>query len=693
MRQERRTIDSLASERYILATSRPLSPANKSELANIIGPSLRGVEDIFGLGDLEGLLRKYPEILKTHLKLWLSDAAVLDAIVHAASEAFNKITKEEIEAKVRVYVVNPSFYEANDVLSKQNVVIISGPPGVGKTTLAETLAFTYIRDGWELVAIRNLEDGFSKISDLRKQIFFFDDFLGKIALDKHALAHTDSEFSRFTRRIARSPNARFVLTTRAYIFEEARRVSEYFADERLDISKYILDVGKYTRRIKARILYNHLLVAKTPPSHFAALLKGDFLPKIVDHKHYNPRIIEFMTDFAHLTNVKSEVYPREFLNALDHPVMIWDIAFRNHISKACQHLLICLFFLNEGSAGFAELEQAYEAVHPQLSQKYGDPFSVKDFEEALKILEGGFISISQANIKFVNPSLSDYLNRYLNNVSLISELARTSSSTGWARSVWRHTAAHKFSHAQRVHIANIFEEYVPRLLATPIIGTREEGGFIYRRPVGISITDRIKMLLEWYEFSKNISFWDAIIILAKNEDDFDSWRDGAELVELVSKIRDGGYYEDFPDVDALLQLLENGTVRMIEGGLSSDDMETIANSIDENRRLLSDRVVEAMHDAIVGEIDNFRSVARDLDSVSSLEDYASTLERLGQNMGVYAKKLERIASIVEDRRFELEEETPESSSPSVGKPVELRRENFDDVALRNLFSSLLTREN
>ncbi|KAK0329903.1 hypothetical protein LTR94_034883, partial [Friedmanniomyces endolithicus] len=106
----------------------------------------------------------------------------------------------------------------------------------------------------------------------------------------------DSDLARFIKRVRSSANARFILTTRAYILEEARRVSEYLADQRLDVSKYILDVGIYTRRIRARILYNHLLVAETPPEHIRALIESGKLADIVDHKNYNPRVIEWMTD-------------------------------------------------------------------------------------------------------------------------------------------------------------------------------------------------------------------------------------------------------------------------------------------------------------------------------------------------------------------------------------------------------------
>ena len=94
-----------------------------------------------------------------------------------------------------------------------------------------------------------------------------------------------------------SANARFILTTRAYILEEARRVSEYLADQRLDVSKYILDFGIYTRRIRARILYNHLLVAETLLAHIGALIerrlrRGSSLFRHVDHRSRLPKAMK-----------------------------------------------------------------------------------------------------------------------------------------------------------------------------------------------------------------------------------------------------------------------------------------------------------------------------------------------------------------------------------------------------------------
>jgi hypothetical protein len=101
-----------------------------------------------------------------------------------------------------------------------------------------------------LVTMRSLEDGLFSIDEMTKQIFFFDDFLGKTVFDRGALSYKDSDLARFIRRIRNSPNARFVLTTRACIFEEARaNFSEHLRDQRLNITNYVLDVRVYTDRV------------------------------------------------------------------------------------------------------------------------------------------------------------------------------------------------------------------------------------------------------------------------------------------------------------------------------------------------------------------------------------------------------------------------------------------------------------
>ncbi len=86
MKSERTAIDGLAPSRYILVTSASLTPKNKAALAEIVGPVLQGPGDIFGPGDLNALLRKYPEIEKAHQKLWAQSTPVLKTVIKEAFE-------------------------------------------------------------------------------------------------------------------------------------------------------------------------------------------------------------------------------------------------------------------------------------------------------------------------------------------------------------------------------------------------------------------------------------------------------------------------------------------------------------------------------------------------------------------------------------------------------------------------------
>lgn len=689
MKRERAAIDRLTPRRYILATSRPLTPTNKAALAGEIGPSLKTEADIFSPRDLNALLLKHPEIERSHIKLWLSSTAILDQVVRSAQHAFATITREEIAAKVRVYAQNPSFKESRDKLEAQHIVIISGPPGVGKTTLAEILSYAYIGEGWELMPIRTLDDGFASIVDIRKRIYFFDDFLGKISLDQRALSSRDTDLARFMKRIRNSPNARFILTTRATIYEEGRRSSEALSDVRLDISRYVLDVGKYTRRIKARILYNHLLVANTPAEHIRALWEGGFLREIVDHQNYNPRVIEWMTDASHVSGIAPQIYGKVFLDALSHPHRLWDTAFR-HLSKRCQHLLFALFFSAEYGVRVDELRTAYNVIHPHLCRKYGEPFDPKDYDESLRILESGFVSLARGIASFINPSVRDYLSDYLDDISMLFDFAAVCPSAEWSQSVWKHGTRNVTSTANRRQFALTFAEIASKFLYFPIWVFREDiNGY---QIADLTNSERIQLLLTWGGETEDIRFAGAALQLARTPvGGFRPWRDGRRLVELASRVGDPDYYGTQPYAAEMRTALEEGLLILINEGMASDDLEVIAEYVEEASDNLSSKVGEAVTAAIRVEFEEVEEKAAAIDSESTLEDHASSLKKLGARAGIPESVIEGAVSIVKNRITTLQEESATAGEPSVTGAEKRVTDKFDDVALLNLFAPLVAR--
>ena len=144
-RKEKPKIDRLQAARYLLATSVPLSPANKDSLRKALFPHVKGSEDIYGREDLNNLLGFFPEIERQHFKLWLSSTTVLEEVLHSRILNQTRITLEEIRDNARLYVANESFNRAFQVLKDYNYVIVAGIPGIGKTILAKMLVLRFLR--------------------------------------------------------------------------------------------------------------------------------------------------------------------------------------------------------------------------------------------------------------------------------------------------------------------------------------------------------------------------------------------------------------------------------------------------------------------------------------------------------------------------------------------------------------------
>jgi len=690
MAKERRSLASVRMSRYLLATSRSLTPRNKEDLATTLGSMLAGRDDIFSHGDLNALLRKFPDIERAHIKLWLSSSAVLDRIVHAAARRFTEVTRDEIEAKVRVYATNPSLKEARDKLEAEHVIVISGPPGVGKTTLAEMISYAYLGEDWEYLAIRSLDDGFAAIVDTRKQIFFFDDFLGRAALDTKSLTSHDSELAKFIKRVRRSKNARFVLTTRAPIFEEARRVSEHLADRALDITRYVLDVGIYTRRIRARILYNHILVAGTSREHIQALWDAKAFAKIVDHPNYNPRIIEAMTDAMHVRSLAPEDYADAFLETLRNPLLVWDISFRKHIAPRCRHLLFSLFFSSEYGVDIDELRAAFNSLHPYFCRKFAIEHDPKDFEEALKILEGGYLEIRDRRVSFVNPSLRDYLISYLaGDVDLLDDLARTAIKASWADELWSYIqTVRPLPPDQQMRIATSFLHVAQLFLTIPIWKQDSRDSSTWRF-YDLTNTDRLRLLLEWRLVSGSPRFMDFAMQLAEKPagGHFSVFRDGTGLIRLLRNLKDD--YEHLDDAEALFKKLETAVIDLLEGHLFPDNFEELCDAVDAARDVFEVDVGPHIDDAVRRQLDDVRSNVSDIDSDSTLQDYMAALQKYAPRVGVSDAVLKTAVRTIESRIADLNGEAEEANPPRTASEPSRDPDRFDDKALQNLFAPLL----
>lgn len=416
LRKERPKARKLKPSRYILTTSVDLPKAEKDKIAAYFG-SMLSPHDILGQSELNNLLGQHPEVETRHFKLWLSSTAVLQRVLHNAEAGRSAFEVRRVHRNIPRYVHGQAYPDALRVLQQRQLVILSGPPGVGKTTHAELLLYNHLNEDWSAVVIgQSFEDAEKLFLPDGKQIFYFDDFLGVTFLGdgRPALGpHQDRALLGFIERVRETPDKRLILTTRAHILAQAKRASEKLGKSHLIDDGLVIDVKDYDRSQKAEIVYNHLHFGAMPRAYVDQVLADRFYLEVIDHPKFMPRLIEWITRPSIVEKFVSspDGYCAWIRAFLDDPSEIWKDAYDLEINEAARSLLLALFTLS-GSAALGRLSEAFVTLHEGRAKRYGFVTRPDDLQQALRALDGSFLAAgagSGQSVKFFDPSLGDLM--------------------------------------------------------------------------------------------------------------------------------------------------------------------------------------------------------------------------------------------------------------------------------------------
>jgi hypothetical protein len=331
VRKESRRGGTLRADRYLFITSHKLSPQQQDEVATTLAGGGLPIahDDVWGREELNAALGRRPAIERRHVKLWLSSAAVLDRMLGQGTWHRGDATVIRARGTARVWLQTPEYDEAMRLLERSGCCIVYGPPGAGKTFLAEMALFAHVQDGWEPVHIAgDIAAAWDSLSlDETRQVFYYDDFLG--AGEFGVQKNEPSGLLNFISYIdGRQTHKRLLLTTREQVLGEGaleddivRRLAS------IHRQRNGVRVGEYSRDVRAGILINHLYYAEgLSAADREALAVDSRVLSIVAHPAYNPRLIEY--GIGEAPERTMDAILATITRALDHPADVWEVSFQ-----------------------------------------------------------------------------------------------------------------------------------------------------------------------------------------------------------------------------------------------------------------------------------------------------------------------------------------------------------------------------
>lgn len=404
--------------RYLIITTCNLSVGNVDKIYKMFAPYIKNKQDIIGQLKIDEMIDNNKEILFKYPNLWYNYELIKEILGNEIYQE-NKEKIDMMKAKQEVFVWCNQYEEVLEKLEHEKVLVITGAPGVGKTTLANLICLKYMYKNYEIINdySENIDNIKTLINFEKKTLIFSDDFLGANILEYFKNGERlSNNLIDFIKKVQASNNIKLVVTTRTHILNEANQNSDKF--NRLYLNKEkrkeIIELDHYTKIEKAKILYNHLKRAILSKKQIVNIKEEKNYRKIINHPNYTPRIIEYITNDDIEDNIKKENYIEYILNLLNNPVDLWDIPFRR-LELELKKLLYMIFsFKKEIEINI--LEEMYTSTFIGSGKEYC-------FKDTLRILEGSFIKITKfkekINISFLNPSLRDFFSNKLNSDKLM----------------------------------------------------------------------------------------------------------------------------------------------------------------------------------------------------------------------------------------------------------------------------------
>ena len=185
-------------------------------------------------------------------------------------------------------VLTSSYHAAATALETHGFVLLLGEPAAGKSTIAAMLALAAI-DQWECPTVRidrpvELKEHWNP--NAPAQFFWIDDAFGTTQYEATRARDWTRLWPQTSAALTRG--AKIVMTSRDYIYKEARDLLRIDAFPLLAESQVSIDLRALSPSEKRQMLYNHIKLG-AQPSAFRSGIKP-FLDAVADHPAFLPEL-------------------------------------------------------------------------------------------------------------------------------------------------------------------------------------------------------------------------------------------------------------------------------------------------------------------------------------------------------------------------------------------------------------------
>lgn len=417
-------LESLNPSDYFICCSKELTIQNKKEIYQMFSKYMKSIDNIIDLVNISDFLdeNENGDILKKHFKLWLESTNILTNIFSNDIFIDSEVLISDIKDDAKMFVRTSAFDESIKCLDKNNVLVIIGDPGVGKTITSKMIVLNYVGQGYK---VRYTTDG-ANLSDLKKalsqnpdekEIILLDDCFGQAYFNMKETQ--ENELIQLIKFVYLHKNKKLLLNSRITIYHEARErtLNLLKSESKKEFTVFTLDVSKISKLDKAKIFYNHLYFCELPYEYKMDIIKEKRYFNIIQHNNYNPRIIEFVTNKAQYERVIPSNYYSFIIKSLDNSKEVWKNEYDRRLEKYDRILLNTLYSLTDV---FISMDVVKKCVNKRISSFSNIDTSIDYFNNSIKRLNGSMVKLTDVNgikmLSVANPSVNDFLSSNLGNI-------------------------------------------------------------------------------------------------------------------------------------------------------------------------------------------------------------------------------------------------------------------------------------